>query len=61
MPVILDPVNYGKWLGEGATDPVRLLMMLKPYPADRMESYAVGAAVGNVKNDEPGLLMPLAA
>jgi putative SOS response-associated peptidase YedK len=61
MPVIIDPANYGKWLSEEPADPMRLLMMLKPYPADRMECYPVGAAVGNVKNDEPGLLLPLAA
>jgi len=42
-------------------DPMRLLMMLKFDPADLMESYPVGVAVGNVKNDEPGLLVPAAA
>jgi hypothetical protein len=26
-----------------------------------MEAYQVGTAVGNVKNDEPGLLVPVAA
>jgi putative SOS response-associated peptidase YedK len=52
MPVIVDPENYGRWLGEEASDPVRLLMMLKPFPAAAMESYPVSAAVGNVKNDE---------
>jgi putative SOS response-associated peptidase YedK len=36
-------------------------MMLKPFPAEQMECYPVGAAVGNVKNDEPGLLVPVAA
>jgi putative SOS response-associated peptidase YedK len=33
MPVIVDPANYGKWLGEEPTDPVRLLSLLKPFPA----------------------------
>jgi putative SOS response-associated peptidase YedK len=61
MPVIIDPANYGKWLGEEATDTMRILMMLKPYPADGIESYPVGTAVGNVKNDEPGLFAPAAA
>jgi putative SOS response-associated peptidase YedK len=61
MPVIVDPANYGKWLGEEPADPMRLLMMLKSFPAEQMECYPVGAAVGNVKNDEPGLLMPVAA
>jgi putative SOS response-associated peptidase YedK len=61
MPVIVDPANYGKWLGEEPVDPVRLLLMLRPYPAERMECYPVGPAVGNVKNDEPGLLVRIAA
>src|SRR5216684_5286229 len=61
MPVIVDPANYGKWLGEEPTDPMRLLMILKPSPAEQMERYGVGAAVGNVKNDEPGPLVPIAA
>jgi hypothetical protein len=30
-------------------------------PAEQMECYPVGAAVGNVKNDEPELLAPIAA
>jgi putative SOS response-associated peptidase YedK len=48
-------------LGEEAADPVRLLLMLRPYPAEQMECYPVDTAVGIVKNDEPGLLVPLAA
>src|SRR5450755_744059 len=46
MPVIVDPANYGKWLGEEAVDPVRLLSLLKPFPAEQMECYPVGTAVG---------------
>jgi putative SOS response-associated peptidase YedK len=40
---------------------MRLLMMLRPFPAEQMECYPVGTAVGNVRNDEPGLLVPVAA
>jgi putative SOS response-associated peptidase YedK len=61
MPVIVDPANYGRWLGEEPADPVRLLSLLKPFPAEQMEAYPVGTAVGNVRNDEPGLLTPIAA
>jgi putative SOS response-associated peptidase YedK len=61
MPVIVDPANYGTWLGEEPADPVRLLSLLKPFPAEQMEAYAVGVAVGNVKNDEAALLTPIAA
>ncbi len=59
--MIIEPANYGRWLGEEPADPMRVLMMLKPFPAEQMEAYPVGAAVGNVKNDEPGLLVSVAA
>jgi putative SOS response-associated peptidase YedK len=61
MPVIVDPLNYGKWLGEEPVDPARLLSLLRPFPAEPMEAYPVSTAVGNVRNDEAGLLMPIAA
>jgi putative SOS response-associated peptidase YedK len=61
MPVIVDPVNCGKWLFEEPADPVRLLTMLRPFPAEAMEAYPVDARVGNVKNDEAALLTPAAA
>jgi hypothetical protein len=50
MPVILDRANYGRWLGEEPVDPVRLLMMLKPYAAEAMTAYPIGPRVGNVKD-----------
>jgi putative SOS response-associated peptidase YedK len=37
------------------------LSLLTPYPAELMRAYPIGKAVGNVKNDEPGLLERLAA
>ena len=61
MPVIVDSANYGEWLGQEPVDPLRLLSLLRPFPAEQMEAYPVGTAVGNVKNDEPGLLVPVAA
>src|SRR6267143_4189868 len=59
MPVIVERANYGRWLGEEPADPMRLLMMLKPFAAEQMECFPVGTAVGNVKNDEAGLLTPV--
>jgi hypothetical protein len=47
MPVVVNPTNYGKWLGGQSVDPMRL--------------YPVGTAVENVKSDEAGLLAPVAA
>jgi putative SOS response-associated peptidase YedK len=60
MPVIVAPENYGKWLGEEEADPMRLLLMLKPYPAEVMMTFPVDAKVGNVKNDDATLIEALA-
>jgi putative SOS response-associated peptidase YedK len=56
MPVILPKAAWRVWLGEEAASPAELLALLQPYPAELMRAYPIGAAVGNVKNDEPGLL-----
>jgi len=56
MPVIIDPAEYGKWLGEEPVDPVRLLGMLRPFPAEKMTCFPVDARVGNVKNDDATLI-----
>ena len=59
MPVILPPEAWPVWLGETDAPPEELLAMLVPYPAERMRVYPIGPAVGNVRNDEPGVLEPL--
>jgi putative SOS response-associated peptidase YedK len=56
MPVIVAPENYGNWPGEEEADPVRLLQMLKPFPADAMTAFPVDARVGNVKNNDAALI-----
>ena len=35
--------------------------LLKPFPADRMEMWPVDKRVGNVNNDDPGLVEPAVA
>ena len=60
MPVILPPSVWPLWLGETEAGPRQLLELLAPYPAERMRAYAIGPRVGNVKNDDPALLAPLA-
>jgi putative SOS response-associated peptidase YedK len=59
MPVILDPKDYARWLGEEPTDPPHLMMMLKPYPATAMKAYPVSTHVGSVKNMDATLFEPL--
>jgi putative SOS response-associated peptidase YedK len=60
MPVILDPQDYDRWL-DAATPIADLRALLKPYPAERMQAYAVSRRVNSVKNDAEDLLTPLPA
>lgn len=54
MPVILAEKDYERWLEPG--DPAKPpLDLLRPFPAEAMRAWKVGAAVGNVKNDSPEL------
>jgi putative SOS response-associated peptidase YedK len=60
MPVILGPHNWPAWQGEELTDPARLQAMLAPYPSAEMTCWPVSGRVGNVKNNESGLIEPVA-
>ena len=55
MPVILHPSDFNRWLDREVTNqpPVDLL---RPFPADEMESFEVSKDIGNVKNNSPELL-----
>ncbi|HET6205795.1 MAG TPA: SOS response-associated peptidase [Terracidiphilus sp.] len=58
MPVILRPGDYERWMAPA--DPSRLPVdLLRPYPDELMAAWKVGQSVGNVKNDEPGLIAPI--
>ncbi len=61
MPVILDPPNWPAWLGEEAIDPPQLKALLGPYSSERMICWRVSPRVGNVKNNDPSLIDPIAA
>lgn len=61
MPIILPKSNWPVWLGEEEASPEELYTLLRPYPAELMRAYPIGPAVGNVKNDNPSLLDPIAA
>lgn len=60
MPAILRRADEAAWLAEDA-DPARLLSLLAPYPAERMETFAVSRALNNPMHDDPMLARPLAA
>lgn len=59
MPVILSDEAISIWLDEGATDPADLLPLLAPFPADRMEAYAVAPLVNSPANDRPECVEPV--
>ena len=58
MAVILEPDHWDAWLS--AKDTAEPLAMLQPFPAQLMTAYPVSPKVGNVKNDTPDLVQPLA-
>jgi putative SOS response-associated peptidase YedK len=59
MPVVLKPDVWQAWLGEEAASVPDLKAMLAPYPSDGMISWPVSARVGNVRNNDPGLVEPI--
>jgi putative SOS response-associated peptidase YedK len=41
-------------------DPAHLPVdLLKPYPAEEMKAWKISRAVGNVRNDDPELIVPI--
>ena len=61
MPVILPRDAYDVWLDDAIDDAGALAELLRPYPAEAMECYAVSRDVGSPKNNRPDLLTPLPA
>ncbi len=58
MPVILERSDYQRWLDPG--DPVRPPVdLLRPYPAEKMRTWPVSDRVGNVRNNDPQLLVQI--
>jgi putative SOS response-associated peptidase YedK len=55
MPAILGPDEYDKWL-DPVTPAAELKALLRPYPADLMETWPVGPRVGSAKNEGPALV-----
>lgn len=62
MPVILDEADWAKWLGEEpATNEELLDHLLKPCPDQAIKIWPVDNRVGNVRNNGPDLVVPVAA
>ncbi len=59
MPVIVAPKDFATWLDPLASE-LALNRLLDPCPSDWLTYHAVDTRVGSVKNDDPGLIEPLA-
>jgi putative SOS response-associated peptidase YedK len=61
MPVVLAPEAWPAWLGEEPAELSELKVLLAPYPFDQIMAWPVSPRVGNVKNNDPSLVEPIAA
>jgi putative SOS response-associated peptidase YedK len=59
MPIILPRPVIDHWLDPAVNDSAELKPMLTQYPGEEMQSWAVGKAVGNVRNQGPQLMEPV--
>ena len=57
MPVIIERADWPLWFGETEGDPISLLRSARE---NVLRFWPVGKAVGNVRNDGPQLLEPIA-
>jgi len=58
MPVILPKEAYAAWL-DAHTAMDEITNLLAPFPASSMRRWPVSPAVGNARNDSPGLIEPI--
>ena len=61
MPVVLKPEVWPAWLGEQPATVHDLKALLAPYPSEEMICWPVSPRVGNVKNNDPSLIEPIAS
>lgn len=58
MPAILAPADYAAWLDPAQRDPAVLLPLLRPCPAEWIETHPVDRRVNDVRCDDPTLPEP---
>jgi putative SOS response-associated peptidase YedK len=59
MPAILDPEDYDLWLTPAVHEPERLLPLLRSYPAEKMEAYAVSNVVNSPAHESAECVKPV--
>jgi putative SOS response-associated peptidase YedK len=57
MPVILDKKNEKVWLE--TDDQQKLMPLIKPYPADKMDAYRISALVNSPRNNSMEIIKPV--
>jgi putative SOS response-associated peptidase YedK len=57
MPVILDPVDYDRWMLTDATKATDLVDLLAPLPAGRLAIDPVSKLVNNARNDDENCIV----
>ena len=60
MPVILAPEDYDRWLDPQFQDKEKLLGLLRPFPADRLQAIPVSTLVNSPRNENPACVERLA-
>ena len=60
MPVILEPETIDQWLTPGPTGVDERRALIASAPAGTLQHLAVNVGVGNIRNDGPELLEPIA-
>ncbi len=58
MPVILEQKDYSDWLDRAARTPDSLKHLIKAFPTELMEAYAVSTLVNSPENDRPECVLP---
>jgi len=59
MPVVVPPEAWDRWLDPALPDPGELQGLLVPAEDGTLEAYPVSRAVNDVRNDGPGLILPI--
>jgi putative SOS response-associated peptidase YedK len=59
MPVVLAEKDWPLWLGEAPATEAELRALLRPFPPQEMELWPVDRKVGNVRNNDASLSVPI--
>lgn len=59
MPIILPAETWDQWLDPDNADVDELTRLLRPFPSEGLDEYAVSTLVNKVANNTPELITPL--